>query len=101
MTDQRSIKMLAFNFTSRTFAYRRLAQGLSRALSAFTSFIREYLDKVIKADQYAQYVDDIGISANKAEQFINNLGATFQCIQKAVLKLTMHKSHLKQQRSIS
>ena len=48
MADQRSIEMLAFNFASRTFAYRRLAQGLSRALSAFSSFMREYLDKVIK-----------------------------------------------------
>ena len=90
MADQRSIEMLAFNFASRTFAYRRLAQGLSRALSAFSSFMREYLDKVIKADQCAQYVDDIGIAANDAEQLINNLRATFQCIQKAGLKLTMH-----------
>ena len=40
MADQRSLeKMLAFNF-ARTFAYRRLAQGLSRALSAFSSFMR-------------------------------------------------------------
>ena len=30
-----SIQTLAFNFASRTFAYRRLAQGLSRSLSAF------------------------------------------------------------------
>ena len=89
MVDQRSIEMLAFNFASRTFAYRRLAQGLSRVLSAFPSFMREYLDKVIKADQCAQYVDDIGIAANDAEQLINNLRATFQCIQKAGLKLTM------------
>ena len=93
MADQRSIEMLAFNFASRTFAYRRLAQGLSRALSAFSSFMREYLDKVIKADQCAQYVDDIGIAANDAEQLINNLRATFQCIQQAGLKLTMHKCH--------
>ena len=36
MADQRSIEMLAFNFASRTFAYRRLAQGLSRSLSENT-----------------------------------------------------------------
>ena len=36
MADQRSIEMLAFNFASHTFAYRRLAQSLSRALSAFS-----------------------------------------------------------------
>ena len=59
MAEQRSIEMLTFNFASRTFAYLHLAQGLSRSLSAFSSFVREYLDKVIKADQCAQYVDDI------------------------------------------
>ena len=93
MADQRSIEMLAFNFASRTFAYRRLAQGLSRVLSAFSSFMREYLDKVIKADQCAQYVDDIGIAANNTTQLINNLRATFECIRTAGLKLTMHKCH--------
>ena len=40
MADQRSVELLAFSFASRTFAYRRLAQGLSRALSAFSSFMR-------------------------------------------------------------
>ena len=50
MADQRPIEILAFNFASRTFAYKRLAQGLSEALSAFSSFMREYFDKVIKAD---------------------------------------------------
>ena len=93
MVDQRSVEMLAFNFASRTFAYRRLAQGLSRALSAFSSFLREYLDKVIKADQCAQYVDDIGIAANDADHLIKNLKATFECIRHAGLKLTMHKCH--------
>ena len=64
IADQQSIELLAFNIASRTFAYRRLAQGLSRSLSAFSSSIREHLDPVIKADQCAQYVDDIGIAAN-------------------------------------
>ena len=59
MADQQSVELLAFNFASRTFAHRILAQGFSRSLSAFLSFIREYLDPVIKADQCAQYVDDI------------------------------------------
>ena len=93
MADQRSVEKLAFNFASRTFAYRRLAQGLCRALSAFSSFMREYLDKVIKADQCAQYVDDIGIAANDADHLIKNLKATFECIRHAGLKLTMHKCH--------
>ena len=83
MADQRSVELLAFNFASRTFAYRRLAQGLSRALSAFSSFMREYFD--IKGDQCAQYVDDIGIAAHTTEQHIKNIRAVFKCIRKAVL----------------
>ena len=93
MADQRSIEILAFNFASRTFAYGRLAEGLSRALSAFSSFMREDLHKVIKADQCAQYVDDIGIAANDADHLIANLRVTFKCIQEAGLELTMHKCH--------
>ena len=58
MLDQKSKKMLAFNFASRTFAYKPLSQGLSRALSAFCSSMREYRDRVIKANQCAQYVDE-------------------------------------------
>ena len=54
MADQRSVEMLAFIFASRTFAYKRLAQGLSGSVSAFSSFMCEYLDPVVKADQCAQ-----------------------------------------------
>ena len=93
MADQRSIEMLAFNFASRTFAYKRLAQGLSRELSAFSSFMREYLDKVIKADQCAQYLDDIGIAANSVTQLIRNIRAVFECIRQAGLKLSIDKCH--------
>ena len=51
--------------------------------------MREHLDKVIKADECAQYVDDIGIAANDAEHIINNLRGTFQCIRKATCNPTM------------
>ena len=93
MADYQSIQMLAFNFASRTFAYRRLAQGLSRSLSAFSSFMREYLDKAIKADQCAQYVDDIGIAANDSKQLCANIKTVFECIRNAGLKLSMSKCH--------
>ena len=93
MADYQSIQMLAFNFASRTFAYRRLAQGLSRSLSAFSSFMRDYLDKAIKADQCAQYVDDIGIAANDTKQLCTNIGTVFECIRDAGLKLSMSKCH--------
>ena len=94
MADQRSVEMLAFDFVSRTFAYKRLAQGLSRSVSAFSSFMREYLDPVIKADQYAQYVDDIGISADNGTDFTRNIRAVFKCIRQAGLKLKIEKGRL-------
>ena len=85
--------MLAFNFASRTFAYRRLAQGPSRSVCAFSSFMREYLDPVIKADQCVQYVDDTGIAANSATYLTRNIRAVFKCIQQAELMLTNEKCH--------
>ena len=93
MADQRSVEMLAFNFVSRTFAYRRLAQGFSRSVSAFLSVMRKYLDPVVKADQFAQYVADIGIAANNATDLTRNIRAVVQFIRNAGLKLTIEKCH--------
>ena len=94
MADQRSVEMPAFNFASRTFAYKRLARGFSRSVSASSSFMREYLDPVVKADQCAQYVDDIGIAANNATDLTRNIQAVFKCSRQAGLKLTIEKCHL-------
>ena len=55
--------------------------------------MREYLDSVIKADQCAQYVDDIGIAANTTEQLIKNIRAVIKCIRKVGLKLTIEKCY--------
>ena len=94
MVDQRSVEMLAFNFAGRTFAYKRLAQGLSRSVSAFSSFMREYLDPVVKADQCAQYLDDIEIAANNATDLARKIRVVvFKCIRQAGLKLTIEKCH--------
>ena len=93
MAYQRSVELLAFNFASRTFAYRRLPRGLRRVLSAFSSFMREYLNTVIKAVQCAQYIDDIEIAANTTEQLTNNSRAVFECIKKAALTLAIKKCH--------
>ena len=93
MANQRSVEILAFNFASRIFAYRRLAQGLSTSVSAFSGFMREYLDRVVKADQCAQNVDDIGISAKNATDFTRNIRAVFKCIRQAGLKLIIEKCH--------
>ena len=82
MAVQWSVELLGINFASRTFAYCMLVQGLSSSLSAFSSFMREYLDTVIKADQCAQIVDDIGTAASKTELRIKNIRAVFKCLRK-------------------
>ena len=93
MADQRLVEMLEFKFASRTFAYKKLAQGLSRSVFAFSSFMREYLDPVVKADQCAQYVDDIGIAVNNATDLTRNIRAVFKWIRQAGLNLTIEKCH--------
>ena len=94
MADQRSVEMLAFNFASRSFAYKRLAQGHSRSVSAFSSFLRKYLDPVFKADRCVQNVNDIGIAANNATDLTRNIRAVFKCIRQVGLKLTTEKCNI-------
>ena len=87
------MEMLAFKFASRTFAYKRLAQDLSRSVSAFLSFMCEYLDRVLKVDQWAHDADDIGIAANNATDLTWNIRAVFKCICQAGLKMTIEMCH--------
>ena len=93
MADQRSVEMLAFNFASRSFAHKRIAHGLSRSVSAFSSFMREYLDPVVKPVQCAQYVDDLGIAASNATDLTRKIRAVFKCIRQTGLKLIIEKCH--------
>ena len=93
MADQPSVEMIAFKLASRTLAYERLAQDLSVSVSAFSSFVCEYLDPGVKADQCAQNVDDIGIAAKNATDLTQNIRAVFQCFLQAGLKLTIEKWH--------
>ena len=80
MADQRLVEMLAFNFASRTFAQKRRAQGLSRSVSAYSSFVREYLDPVVKDDHCAQSLYDFCTAANNATDLTGNLWAFSKCI---------------------
>ena len=87
--EQRSIQMLAFNFASKAFAYKRLAQCLSRSVSAFSRFMREYLGPVVKVEHCVQYVNDIEIAANIARDLIWNIRAVSEWFREARLKLTV------------
>ena len=53
--------------------------------------MREYLDLVVKTNQCAQYVDDIGIAANNATDLSQNIRAVFKRVRQAGLKLTIGK----------
>ena len=52
--------------------------------------MREYLDRVVKADKCAQYVDDIVIATQNAEELKTNLREVL-CVREAGLRLTMDK----------
>ena len=88
MADPLSVQLLSFNFLSRTFAYLRLGQGLSRSVGAFSSFMRKYLYQCIVADQCFQFVDDLGTAAFTFEQSLDNLTALFASIEKTGLKFS-------------
>ena len=57
MAEELSVHLLALTFRSRTFTCLGLAQGLSRSVRAFNSFMRRY--PCVVADQCFQYVDDL------------------------------------------
>ena len=88
---QMSNRFNNLNFGARTFTYRRPAQGLNRSLSESNSFVRKYLDPVVKADRSAQYIDDIEIAAHTADELLQSIDLVFQGIEFADLKLSMCK----------
>ena len=94
MADPLLVQLLSFNFLFQTFAYLRLAQGLSRSVSDFSSFIRKYLYQCIVADQCLQYVDDLGTAAFTFEQFLDNLTAIFESREKTGPKFSPSKCEL-------
>ena len=100
MADEQSVQHLSINCGSRTIAFLRLAQGLSRSLSAFTSVFREYLDPLVKTDRCAQYVDDIGIAAQTPEELLTNLELVFQQLDKAGIKAWVNSNLNKNKSSI-
>ena len=93
MADDLSVQLLAFNFSSRTYAYKRLAQGLNKSVTGFSSFVRHYLDHCLAADLCAQFMDDIGCGVEKFEDLIPNLRQVFTAIRRSGLRLSPEKCH--------
>ena len=77
MVDQRSVKMVVFKLFRRTLPYRSLAKEHSRSVCAFSSFMRECLDPVVKTEQCAQYVIDIGSAVNNAKDLSRKVRSIF------------------------
>ena len=93
MADEKSI-LLTFNFASRTYAYKCLAQGLSKSVRGFSCIIRHYLDPCLAANICTQYMDDIGSAVKNFDELIPNLRKIFECIRKSGLKLSPNKCEI-------
>ena len=94
MADDISVQLLAFNFSSRTYAYKCLAQGLNKSVTGFSSFIRHYLDPCLAGDMCTQFMDDIGSAVHTFDELIPTLSKIFDCIQKSGLKLSPSKCEI-------
>ena len=91
MADPLSVQLLSFDLASRTYAYTRLAQGLNKSMTGFSSFVRYYLDSCLAANSCTQFMDDIGCGVETFEQMVPTLRQTFDCLRKSGLRLTPHK----------
>ena len=88
MTDDVSVQLLAFKFASRTYAYKCLAQGLTKSIAGFSSFIRHYLDPCLASGNCTHFMDDIGNAVTNFEQLVPSLREIFICISQTGLKLS-------------
>ena len=97
MADDTSVQLLAFNFSSRTYAYKCLAQGLSKSVTGFSSFIRHYLDPCLAAGICTQFMDDIGSAVTEFSQLLPSLRKIFDCVRRSGLKLSPEKCEIASQ----
>ena len=91
MADDTSVQLLAFNFSSRIYAYKCLAQALSKSVTGFISIIRHYLDPCLAAGICTQFMDDIGSAVIEISQLLPNLRKIFDCIRRSGMKLSTKK----------
>ena len=91
MADPLSVQLLAFNFASRTYTYKVLAQGLNKSVTGFSAFVRNYLDQCLAAKICTQFMDDIGSGAENFEEMKENVTKIFASIRSSGLKLSPEK----------
>ena len=98
MADDLSVQILAFNFRSQTYAYKCLAQGISKSVTGLSWFIRHYLDPCVAADLCTQFMDDIGSAVNNLQELTPTLQKIFECIRRSGLKLSPKNCEIRTQR---
>ena len=91
MADDFSVKILAFSFASRTFAFNCLAQGLNKSVTVFSFFVKPYLDPCVAAIVSTQFMDDIAAGVNNSDGIIPALRKVFVCFRGSGSKLSAHK----------
>ena len=94
MSDETSVKLLAFNFSSRTYAHQRLVMGLSKSVTGFSAFTRHYLDGCLAPGLCTQFMDDISSAVSSFEELIPALDAIFAAICRSGLKLVPAKCEI-------
>ena len=93
MANDTSVQLLAFNFSSRTYAYKCFARGLSKPVTGF-SLICHYLDLCLAAGISTQFMDDIGGAVTEFSQLLPSLTKIFDCIRRSGLKLSPEKCEI-------
>ena len=84
MADQRSIQMLAVNFATRTFAYRRLAQGLSLALSAFSDLCANTWKRSSRQTNAPNMLMILALPPTTQNNLLTTLGLHFSAFSRLV-----------------
>ena len=70
MADDVSVQLLAFNFASRTYAYKCFAQGLNKSVTGFSSFIRDHFDPCLASGNCTLSLVDIENTVTNFEQLV-------------------------------
>ena len=94
MADDVSMRLLAFNFASRTYAYKCFAQGINKSVTGFSCFIKHYLDPCLASGNCTQFMDDIGYTVTDFGQFVQSLREKFISLSLSGLKTSPKKYEL-------
>ena len=63
-------------------AYNKLAQGLNKSVTEFSSTVTSYLDSCLAANLCTQFMDDIGGRMETFDKVIPILRPMFDCLRK-------------------